>query len=183
MRTLFSSGILLLVAACTGGNGPATQLPNVAREPGGSGQEPAPGTREDPGGTREDPGGTREDPGGGQTGGAPGGGGTCPRCDYVYKCTFTVGGQTDTSSVTLETSGGQCVIPNGANQPDAVFSCGGTVTQGTTVVHWTPTADGGFSYSVASSSGQIDATCEPDHPLGAVAPGGGSGSVPTADAG
>jgi hypothetical protein len=94
MRVVALTLFAALVAACTAGSGPATQLP-TGREPPGPGQEP--------GATGPDRTTGPDSPGGG-------GGAACPKCDYVYSCVVTLGLESTDVELTAEQKDNGCEL-------------------------------------------------------------------------
>ncbi len=164
-RLLSALAIVSTIVACSGGPGVPAPIPGSTREspgtsgtpesPGkGSGQEPAPGGTESPGpngpnggsssgGSSSGSSSSGSSSGSSSSGGS--GGGNCPKCDQSYTCTSApVAGIAGASTTeTLATQNGACVVTTAGN---AVFSCAGTITSGTTTLTWTATTGGGFSF-------------------------------------
>jgi hypothetical protein len=135
------------VAACTNGAGGGT-----APAPVGIGYE-KPTSPYEPSGGQEQPTNPGYQPPGGMPGGSSGGGGggSCSYCGQTYTCSATYDGQTESSStVTLPPAEGEaCSITDDAGT--ASFSCAGTISFDGTSVTWTPTGNGGFTYTVSTT--------------------------------
>jgi hypothetical protein len=149
--------VLALLAGCTAGSGPATQLPSEKRDLPEGTREPAPGGRNAP------PPASDQDLGGSGHDNGTYSGGQCPACDFVYKCVQSDGISSVNESITLVNKNGRCVFLDPTMT--AIFKCDRTVViltagQPTTIALWTPSGDGGFSVTL----GQRDLVCVPDKP-------------------
>src|SRR5258706_2049101 len=119
-------GLVFVAVACTSGNGEVSVPFSAPRDVPVNDRQSAAPTRDNPGNDRQSSGNDRQDPGsdrdpvgGGSSGGR--GAGSCPACDTTYDCTGTVNGEVATGTITLETSGGECVVA----QKPFIFQCNG----------------------------------------------------------